>query len=108
MTLRSPTAAPLTSSQRRKRWRERNRSLSKERSVILPTSANDILLKLSGQSDLSPSAILLAGLYGVAALDIEHLRELATQAAAHYGRSLPGKPPQVDGPTSGDGKGNPQ
>lgn len=84
--------APLTPSERRKRWRERNRHLSKERVVILPTEANEALLKIAGNTNLSPSAVLLAGLHGVATLSSEHLIELANEAALHFGKSLLGKP----------------
>lgn len=104
----SNIAAPLTPSERIKKWRERNRHLTKERSVILPTEANDALLKLCGQTNLSASAVLLAGLYGVATLSNEHLVELANEAAQHYGKSLSEKPRTLSSKTPGQAQGRRQ
>ena len=108
MPTRSSTSAQLTPSQRKKRWRERNGHLSKERVVLLPTDANDALLKLAAITDLSPSVILLSGLYGVASLSTEHLRELAIEAATHYGRSLSEKPKPPESSTAGQAQGQRQ
>jgi len=101
-------AAPLTSSERRKRFRERNRHLTKERSIILPNEANDALLKLCGLTNLSASSILLAGLYGVSSLNKDHLIELANEAAVHYGKSLLEKQKPLQSETSGQAQGQRQ